>query len=488
MSKQRILIVEDDPGIARLVSQAVVEAGCEADTFATGEQALDWLLTNKADMLLLDNVLPDMHALDFLDRLEEAGRALPFIITTGQGSESVAVELMKRGAVDYLLKDVDFLDNPPAAIGRAMNIVDTQKRLREVEDALRQYRVETEAILEAAVDGIITFDSGGLVVTSNTALRELFGMSQDEMRGCHIEKFFNDAHGEAPGLLVPGRAATQEVRKQMRAPREFVATRADGSPFDAEVTFSEVEGSNQRLYLAIIRNISEKKRVERQLLHDAFHDKLTGLPNRALTINRISHALNRRMSHPGFKCAVMFIDLDRFKMVNDSMGHSAGDLMLTEVARRLMTAVRPSDTLARISGDEFAIVLEDIHDLRNAVHVADRVLESLGPEISLRGGSVKTNASIGIALSQEDGVDAEELLRRADIAMYRAKEKGRGRYEIFDIAMHSRTVMMMRTESDLRRAIGTDEIQVYYQPVIDLSKRVVAGFEALVRWNKPGRG
>lgn len=274
----------------------------------------------------------------------------------------------------------------------------------------------------------------------------------------------------------------------MRAPREFVATRADGSPFDAEVTFSEVEGSNQRLYLAIIRNISEKKRVERQLLHDAFHDKLTGLPNRALTINRISHALNRRMSHPGFKCAVMFIDLDRFKMVNDSMGHSAGDLMLTEVARRLMTAVRPSDTLARISGDEFAIVLEDIHDLRNAVHVADRVLESLGPEISLRGGSVKTNASIGIALSQEDGVDAEELLRRADIAMYRAKEKGRGRYEIFDIAMHSRTVMMMRTESDLRRAIGTDEIQVYYQPVIDLSKRVVAGFEALVRWNKPGRG
>src|SRR5690606_34826790 len=184
--------------------------------------------------LSLHDALPIyMHALDFLDRLEQAGRALPFIITTGQGSESVAVELMKRGAVDYLLKDVDVLDNLPAAIGRAMNIVETRKRLRAVEDALRQYRVEPEAILDAAVDGIITFDAGGIVVTSNSALRELFGMSAEDMRGCHIEKFFNDAHGEAPGLLMPGRAATQEVRKQLRAPREFVATRADGSPFDA---------------------------------------------------------------------------------------------------------------------------------------------------------------------------------------------------------------------------------------------------------------
>lgn len=487
MTTPSILVVEDDPGVARLVGQVVQSANCLPHTFATGTEALAWLKTGQPDLLLLDNLLPDMHALEFINQLQQAGRSVPFIITTGQGNEAVAVELMKRGAIDYIVKDVDFLDKLPLAIGRALNVLETQKRLETVEQALRQYEVETNAILDAAADGIVTFDRTGVIVTANPALREMYGYSIEDVAKLNVERLFAQIGKEA-SWPVPGKQSTGEIRKRLRLPHEFVGSRSDGAPFDAEVTFSEIEGSSHRLFLAIIRDISEKKRVERQLLHDAFHDKLTGLPNRALTVNRIAHALSRRTDKPDLRCAVMFLDLDRFKMVNDTMGHSAGDLLLTEVARRLVPVIRPADTLARIGGDEFAIVLEDVHDLRNAITVAERALEALGPEIMVRGTSIKANVSIGIALGQNDGADAEELLRRADIAMYRAKEKGRGRFEVFDVEMQSRTVMMMRMETELRRAIGTPQILVYYQPVVDLTKRKVAGYEALVRWQKEGAG
>lgn len=487
MRTPKVLIIEDDPGVARLVSMAVTQVECEPVTADTGSQAVHWLLENSADLLLIDNILPDMRAMELLEQLETLSRSCPFIITTGQGNELTAVELMKRGAVDYIVKDADFLTKLPAALVRALEVIRTRRRLSEIEGALLQFTIETEAILEAAADGIVTFDRGGSIVTANAAACEIYGMQLPEMVGADVGCLF-PAEGGTPILPLPGKAATADVRKQLRAPREFVAARADGRMIDAEVTISEVEGGSKRLYIAVIRDITDKKRIERQLLHDAFHDKLTGLPNRALVMNRINHLLKRREDQPGSRCAVLFVDLDRFKLVNDSMGHTAGDQLVTEVAKRLVNAVRPADTVARLGGDEFAVVIEDVHDLRNAVHLAERIQASLEPEIVVRGTSVKTNASIGIALSQDDTDSAEDLLRHADIAMYRAKEKGRARYEVFDIEMHSQTVMMMRIETDLRRAIGTDEIVVFYQPVVDLQKRVVAGYEALVRWMPPGRG
>lgn len=487
MDTPKVLIIEDDPGLAKLVSNAVAKVECEPVTVDTGTRAVQWLLEYDADLLLIDNILPDMRAMDLLEQLKRSGKSFPFIITTGQGNESLAVELMKRGAVDYIVKDTEFLDRLPAALTRALEVIRTRRRLSEIEASLLQYTIEIEAILEAAADGIVTFDHSGRIVTANAAICEMYAMQRKDLVGADIDCLF--AHDQAgPVLPLPGKAATADVRKQLRSPREFVAARADGRLMDAEVTISEVEGSAKRLYIAVIRDISEKKRIERQLLHDAFHDKLTGLPNRALVMNRINHLLKRREDQPGSRCAVLFVDLDRFKLVNDSMGHTAGDQMIVEVARRLVNAVRPADTVARLGGDEFAVVVEDVHDLRNAIQLAERIQAALEPEVVVRGTHVKTNASIGIAICQSESEDAEDLLRHADIAMYRAKEKGRGRYEVFDIEMHSQTVMMMRIETDLRRAIGTDEIVVFYQPVVDLHKRVVAGYEALVRWMQPGRG
>lgn len=482
-----VLVVEDDAGVATLMGRCVENLGARAAIARSGTAAIEAMQAERPDLLLLDIALPDMPADEVLDCIDKHGASIPFIITTGQGNEKTAVQMMKRGAADYLIKDSDFLDRLPTAVQRALDEAATHKRLEEVERSLQQYRTEMEAIVEAAADGIVTFDANGVIVTVNSALCGMYGMEYAGVPGQHISKLFPSEEG-VPLLPLPGTAGTGDVRKQLKAPREFIASRQDGSPFDAEVTISEVEGSSRRLYLAIIRDISEKKRIERQMLHDAFHDKLTGLPNRALALNRINHALARRNDQAGYRCAVMFVDLDRFKMVNDTMGHAAGDAMLVEVAQRLQHAMRPADTIARLGGDEFAVVLEDIVDMRNSIHVAERILKSLEDDINVRGTPIKTNASVGIALSQDDTHDGEELLRRADIAMYRAKEKGRGRYEIFDIEMHSSTVMMMRLETDLRRAIGSDEITLHYQPVVNLEKRMVAGFESLVRWNRPGEG
>jgi diguanylate cyclase (GGDEF)-like protein/PAS domain S-box-containing protein len=487
VKNRTILILDDDPGVSRLMGNAVREAGREPVCFARAADALHWLRENRPELMLLDNVLADMNAVAFLDQLEQAAISVPFVITTGQGNELLAVELMKRGALDYLVKDADFLDQLPAALQRTLRVVETQHRLADVEQALRQFRTETRAILEAAADGIVTFDAAGTIVTANSALREMYGFTEAELANLNITRLLTPADGGALPQY-PTRASTNEAKRQLRTPREFVALRADGLTFDAEVTFSEIEGSSQRLYLAIIRDISEKRRVQRQLMHDALHDKLTGLPNRAQAAHRIQHLMGLYADRPGSHCAVVFVDLDRFKLVNDSMGHAAGDLMLVEVSRRLGHLLRPVDLLARIASDEFVIILDDVRELSSAVDVGRRVLAALEPEIPVRGARIKTNASIGIAMSQAAETDAEELLRRADLAMNRAKENGRGRIEVFDKDMHARTAMLMRLEIELRHAIGTDQILNYYQPVVNVDKGRVAGFEALVRWQQNGKG
>ena len=486
MDEFTVLILDDDPGVSRLMGNAVRDLACKPVAFERGAEALQWASQHRPDLLLLDNVLPDMNAAVFLDKLDRAGRMSPFIITTGQGSEAVAVDLMKRGALDYVVKDSDFLERLPSLLQRALALIGAQRRVQDMEKALAQYRVETRAILEAAADGIATFDVGGQIVTLNSSIRDMYAFGAENLVGQPIARLFAPpSHGGT--LPVPGRHSSKEVKRQLRAPHEFVAVRANGTQFDAEVTFSEIDGSNQRLFLAIVRDISEKKRVQRQMLHDAFHDKLTGLPNRAHIVNQIARALSQNLDDPAAYCAVLFIDLDRFKVVNDSLGHAAGDLMLLEVARRLSHVIKPEHVLARINSDEFAIVIRCTSDLAEATHMAQAVLGALLADISVRGASLKANASIGIAISQKGDTDAEDLLRRADLAMNRAKQNGRGRYELFQAEMHSRTTLMMRLEIEMRRAIGTDEFVNYYQPVVDISKGKLAGFEALVRWNQPGK-
>lgn len=240
--------------------------------------------------------------------------------------------------------------------------------------------------------------------------------------------------------------------------------------------------------LELRSDLTVKRQTQEHLLYSTLHDALTGLPNRSLFTERLRHAMRRAARHPDNLFAVLFLDLDRFKEVNDNLGHFAGDELLRAVARRVEACIRPEDTVARLSGDEFAILLESITEISDAGRVAERVEEALSFPINLGGAEVTTSASIGIVTSTMSHDQPEQILRSADMAMYRAKAAGRARYELFDRAMHTDALARLQLETDLRRAVELGEFRLLYQPVVSLRTGHITGFEALVRWSHPQRG
>jgi diguanylate cyclase (GGDEF)-like protein len=254
------------------------------------------------------------------------------------------------------------------------------------------------------------------------------------------------------------------------------------------VRATRFQGSKEVRVVVAHEDITQRKMAEEQLLHDAFHDALTDLPNRALFMDRLRRAILRTKRQENYRFAVLFLDLDGFKMINDSLGHATGDQLLIAIGRRLEQGMRRGDTLTRLGGDEFAILADDIRDTSDAMMMAERIRDDLKAPFNLDGHEVFATGSIGIALGTRDRERPEDLLRDADTAMYRAKALGKERHVVFDQAMHTSVVERLRLETDLRRAIERREFQVHYQPIIVLETGRIAGFEALLRWDHPERG
>jgi diguanylate cyclase (GGDEF)-like protein len=260
----------------------------------------------------------------------------------------------------------------------------------------------------------------------------------------------------------------------------------DGRVIDVETNSHELLFEARDAVLVTIQDVTERNALEAELRHQAFHDALTNLANRALFSDRVDHALGRRHRNTG-SLAVLLLDLDGFKTVNDSLGHNAGDALLVGVAARLQDILRTGDTAARLGGDEFAILLEDLEDDDGALDVAQRVIEEVAKPFAIAGKEIFVSASVGITLG-DHGDNADELLRNADAAMYRAKSVGNGCYRVFEAAMHSAALARLELETDLRRALDEDELVVHYQPIVAAATGEVGGFEALVRWQHPVRG
>ena len=262
-------------------------------------------------------------------------------------------------------------------------------------------------------------------------------------------------------------------------PHQWTASETTGLVDLAEALVMEIE---------LRSDLTAKRETQEHLLYNSLHDALTGLPNRSLFTERLRHSMRRAARHPDDMFAVLFLDLDRFKDVNDNLGHFAGDELLRAVARRLEACLRPEDTVARLSGDEFAILLESITETSDAGRVAERIEEALLFPINVGGSEVTTSASLGIVTSAMSQDQPEQLLRSADMAMYRAKAAGRARYEMFDRAMHTDALAKLQLETDLRRAVEEGEFRLHYQPLISLSTGRITGLEALLRWYHPERG
>ena len=246
----------------------------------------------------------------------------------------------------------------------------------------------------------------------------------------------------------------------------------------------QLETINQKLQ----QEISDRQKAEQQLVHDALHDGLTGLPNRTLLMDRIDFALQHTQRKPGYLFALLFIDLDRFKVINDSLGHLIGDKLLMAIAKLLSECLRNVDTVARLGGDEFVILLDDIQDITDATQISDRLQAKLTLPFILENQTIVTSASIGIALSSTGYQNSSQILRDADIAMYRAKDQGKARYEVFDQSMYLQNLQNIELEHDLRLTLKKKELTLYYQPIISLENNILAGFEALIRWQHPQKG
>jgi diguanylate cyclase (GGDEF)-like protein/PAS domain S-box-containing protein len=348
----------------------------------------------------------------------------------------------------------------------------------------RRSEARFRALLEHSSDLIAVLDRSGMIVYQSPAIEEVLAYKVEDVVGTHFDLLVRPS--DRARLMQVVESADAGVGTSGMFECSLRSRTGEWLQFEIHHRNLLAEESVQGIVLNC-RDISERKLYEDQLAHQAFHDPVTGLANRALFADRVGHAL-ARASREESTVGVIFIDLDDFKTINDSLGHASGDAVLQEVAHRLRAAVRPTDTVARFGGDEFAVLVEEVQRSQEAVDVAERVLEGLGEPIDMGEKELVVNASIGLCLTSDGASDAADLLRNADVAMYMAKRESKGGYRVFEPDMHREVVERLELRADLQRALDTGQLEVHYQPVIRLTGDTVYGFEALLRWHHPTRG
>jgi diguanylate cyclase (GGDEF)-like protein/PAS domain S-box-containing protein len=401
------------------------------------------------------------------------------------GAVSVEARLLRNDGgtpVPFALTIVNLVEDPTVG-GLVVSGHDIAAR-RAAEDAAHHALSLLGATLNSTNDGILVVDREGAITTVNARFAELWRIP-DELLAARDDAAALDY---VVGQLVDPDAFRAKVAELYSAPEaeshDLLHFR-DGRVFERFSRPQWVGGEIVGRVWSFL-DITERMQLEAQLAHQALHDSLTGLANQSLFRDRVEHALTRLGRHGG-RLAVLFLDLDDFKSVNDSLGHPAGDRLLVEVSRRVEGAIRAADSAARLGGDEFAVLLEDVDDDAEIVDVAERLLRTVRQTVTLDGTEVSTSVSIGVAIA-EPATSCDQLLRDADLAMYTAKRRGRGRFELYRHEMHAAAVERLTLETELRRALERDELVVHYQPIIDLGASTVWGVEALARWNHPSRG
>jgi diguanylate cyclase (GGDEF)-like protein/PAS domain S-box-containing protein len=458
--------------------RAITELSLRADPLS-GEVLMD--LLPQWERGERDRVKQASDALQGVTELTDQVEILFFVLST------LVVTLVASGVSRFLVGVNQSLEERVRERTRELE-QEVQER-RRVEAALRESEERYALAAQGANDGLWDWDLEENELYLSPRWKEMLGYGEAELSNSPHEWFervhpddlpkLQEALGNHPAGCL---GAHFECEHRMRH-------RDGGYRWMLSRGIALCDGDGRALRIAGSQtDITERKKVEDQLLHDAFHDALTGLANRTLFLDRLGLSLTRAKRRPESHFAVLFLDLDRFKLINDSLGHLSGDRALVAIAQRLETCVRPGDTVARLGGDEFAILLDDVHDVEDIERITRQMEERLEAPFQVDGNEVFTSASIGIAVGAAGYERPEEVLRDADAAMYRAKTLGRARHEVFNEALHLAALDRLRLETDLRHAVQEQSFGLQYQPIVSLADGRVTAFEALVRWRHPAWG
>src|SRR6266851_5450804 len=477
----RLLIVDDNEMNRDMLARRLTRKGYVIELADNAKELLERVQRDAVDLVLLDIEMPEISGLDALKTLRNhySAAELPIIMVTAKTQSDDIVAALDLGANDYLTKPIDF----PVAVAR----IGTQLSHKQAREALKESEERYALAARGSNDGLWDWNLSANVVHFSPRWKAMLGYEEGEI-GDQPEEWFDRIHD----------ADRERVKEEIAAHQKGVS-----SHFESEHRVLHKEGGFRWMLSRGVAvndasgNVVRMAGSQTDITEGKVSDPLTGLPNRLLFIDRVGRLVKRTKRHKDQLFAVLFMDLDGFKMINDSMGHLIGDQLLVGVANRLEKCLRSSDTVARIGetftvarlgGDEFTVLLDHIKDPSDAKRAAERMMKALAPPFILGGKEVFTSVSIGIALSNSAYEQPEDILRDADTAMYRAKSLGKARYEVFDADMRASVMARLQLETDLRHALERGEFRNFYQPIVALVSGEIAGFEALLRWQHPTRG
>jgi diguanylate cyclase (GGDEF)-like protein/PAS domain S-box-containing protein len=494
---QKILIIDDEARVRQSLYELLQYNNYECWAVESGEEAKDLLVECRFDLLLLDLNMPGMSGHDIMQLVNELEHRPAVVVLSGETSFDHAARALRGGATDFLRKPYQ----PQMLLRTIENVLEKRRLLkanRQMQERLSASEQLHRFIVNNSPDIIYMLDVQGRFTFVNERIESMLGYPHHELLGKHYaEVIHNEDVPKATWAFNERRTAERathnlELRlKRFEAPEQ--KPQADSRPICIELSSMGVYqrgGDNEERFVGtygVVRDVSERKQAQQLIEFQLYHDLLTRLPNRALFRDRLGQAISQA-KRAGSLLAVMFIDLDRFKTVNDTLGHLVGDELLQAVAERLKSCLREGDTLARIGGDEFTLLLPSIHHRQDAVTIAEKVNNTLAQPFELGGRPLYVTASVGIAIYPDDGVSLDSLVGNSDMAMYKVKSRGRNGYAFFNAEMKTPYLRQLDFGNSLRQGIARNELTVFYQPLISLEENEILGVEALVRWRHPDNG
>lgn len=494
----RLLLVDDEPRLLSSLCAMLGDRGFQMLTASSGSETIELLGKLQFDLVLLDLRLPDIGGHEVMDFINAKGIDATVIVLSGDTGIEAAIGALKRGAYDYLRK--------PYSREELLKTIDNALQQRKLENENRSIAMRLESseklyryLVDSSPDIIYTLDQEGRFTFVNDRVKQLLGYGSQELVGRHYSVLVHDDDIERARYVFNERRVGERASRNVELRLKSLSGEDQERTFDntlMTISFNSMgmyslgkEIVNRKFFgtYGVARDITDRKRAEELISYQAYHDILTDLPNRILFKDRLGLAVIQARRNRA-ELAVMFVDLDRFKLVNDTLGHVKGDELLQHVSGRLKNCLRRGDTLARIGGDEFTAVLPELRDRQDAEIIAEKFLESLRQPFFLDGKEVYISASIGIAVYPSDGDSIDELLRHADIAMYYVKSQGKNAHAFYESSMLDASYQKVALEQSLRRALEQNELEMYYQPQVDVLTGEIVGAEGLMRWNHPERG